>query len=120
MRLFNTRGHQLRQFKPLRPDSVRMYSCGPTVYNHAHIGNLSSYIYADILRRTLRQRFGTTKHVMNITDVDDKTIRDSLAKYPDQPPRQALQRLTDHYQQIFLDEMRAYPEATEAEGSLCR
>ena len=40
MQLFNTRGHQLRQFTPLRPDSVRMYSCGPTVYNHAHIGNL--------------------------------------------------------------------------------
>lgn len=107
MQLFNTRGHKLQQFTPLHPDSIRMYSCGPTVYNHAHIGNLSSYIYADILRRTLRQCFGTTKHVMNITDVDDKTIRDSLAKYPDLPPRQALQRLTGHYQQIFLDEMRA-------------
>ena len=54
MRLHNTRHHQTEEFTPLNGNQVRMYSCGPTVYNHAHIGNLSSYIYADILRRTLK------------------------------------------------------------------
>ena len=54
MRLFNTRKHEIEEFRPLVGNEVRMYSCGPTVYNHAHIGNLSSYIYADLLRRTLK------------------------------------------------------------------
>ena len=67
MRLYNTRTHQVDDFKPLTDNEVRMYSCGPTVYNHAHIGNLSSYIYADILRRTLKSNGYQVKHVMNFT-----------------------------------------------------
>lgn len=107
MRLYNTRTHQVDEFHPLRDNEVRMYSCGPTVYNHAHIGNLSSYIYADILRRTLKANGYNVKHVMNFTDVDDKTIRDSHRDYPDDQPMLALQRLTKHYEQVFLDEMTA-------------
>ena len=107
MRLYNTRHHQIEKFKPLQGNQVRMYSCGPTVYNHAHIGNLSSYIYADILRRTLKAVGYDTKHVMNFTDIDDKTIRDSRAKYPDDEPMVALNKLTTHYEQVFLDEMTA-------------
>ena len=57
--------------------TVNIYSCGPTVYNYAHIGNLSSYIYADILRRAVKLSGYEVHHVMNLTDVDDKTIRDS-------------------------------------------
>ncbi|MDO4271765.1 MAG: class I tRNA ligase family protein, partial [Candidatus Saccharibacteria bacterium] len=107
MKLFNTRTHQVNDFQPLVDNSVRMYSCGPTVYNHAHIGNLSSYIYADILRRTLKNAGYSVKHVMNITDVDDKTIRDSRTEYPSDDPMVALTKLTDHYEQIFMSEMTA-------------
>lgn len=86
---------------------VRIYSCGPTVYNHAHIGNLSSYIYADTLRRTIEAAGYYTKHVMNFTDVDDKTIRDSHKHYPTLEPMQALTTFTRHYEQLFLDDMSA-------------
>ena len=105
MRLYNTRTHSIENFAPLQDNTVRMYSCGPTVYNHAHIGNLSSYIYADTLRRTLKAIGYQVKHVMNFTDVDDKTIRDSHMKYPDDEPMVALTKFTRHYEQVFLDEM---------------
>lgn len=107
MRLFNTRKHEIEEFRPLVGNKVRMYSCGPTVYNHAHIGNLSSYIYADLLRRTLKGAGYAVKHVMNFTDVDDKTIRDSKTFNPDANPMQALMEFTAKYEQIFLDEMVA-------------
>ena len=105
MRLYNTRTHSIENFAPLQDNTVRMYSCGPTVYNHAHIGNLSSYIYADTLRRTLKAIGYQVKHVMNFTDVDDKTIRDSHMKYPDDEPMVALTKFTAHYERVFLDEM---------------
>ena len=105
MRLYNTRTHSIENFAPLQNNTVRMYSCGPTVYNHAHIGNLSSYIYADTLRRTLKAIGYQVKHVMNFTDVDDKTIRDSHMKYPDDEPMVALTKFTAHYERVFLDEM---------------
>lgn len=105
MRLYNTRTHSIESFAPLQDNTVRMYSCGPTVYNHAHIGNLSSYIYADTLRRTLKAIGYQVKHVMNFTDVDDKTIRDSHMKYPDDEPMVALTKFTAHYERVFLDEM---------------
>lgn len=105
MRLYNTRTHSIESLAPLQDNTVRMYSCGPTVYNHAHIGNLSSYIYADTLRRTLKAIGYQVKHVMNFTDVDDKTIRDSHMKYPDDEPMVALTKFTAHYERVFLDEM---------------
>lgn len=89
------------------PDVVTIYSCGPTVYNHAHIGNLSSYIYADMIRRTIWEADLTPLHVMNFTDVDDKTIRDSKKRYPDAEPIQALHDFTRHYEQIFISDMEA-------------
>lgn len=105
MKLYNTLTHSVDNFTPLQNNTVRMYSCGPTVYNHAHIGNLSSYIYADTLRRTLKAAGHAVKHVMNFTDVDDKTIRDSHIKYPDDEPMVALTKFTAHYERVFLDEM---------------
>ena len=83
MKLFNTRTHQVDEFAPLEDNTARIYTCGPTVYNHAHIGNLSAYIFADILRRAVSLAGHETKHVMNFTDVDDKTIRDSHIEYPE-------------------------------------
>lgn len=108
--LFNTLSHKKEEFKILpQPSSklgegvIGVYTCGPTVYNFAHIGNLRSYIFADILVRALRYNYGEgkIKWLMNITDVDDKTIRDSKTKYPDLDPKKALQKFTEEYEKYF-------------------
>lgn len=73
IQLFNSLGRELKEFKPLTPGQVLMYSCGPTVYNFAHIGNLRAYIFTDTLRRVLQWKGFDVKHVMNITDVGHLT-----------------------------------------------
>ncbi len=77
LRFFDTRTRQLEEFRPLDPAgrAVKMYTCGPTVYNHAHIGNFRAYIFEDLLQRWLECRGYQVERVMNLTDVDDKTIR---------------------------------------------
>lgn len=105
MKLYNTLTRSVETFTPLRDNMARIYSCGPTVYDHAHIGNLSAYIFADTLHRALRAAGCGVQHVMNYTDVDDKTIRRSKEQHPDKEPRQALHILTDHYINIFLKDM---------------
>lgn len=114
MKLHNSLTKQKDEFVPIEAGKVRMYSCGPTVYNKLHIGNLSAFIYADLLRRTLSACGYEVKHVMNITDVDDKTIRDSLAAYPDDEPKVALKRLTDTYTEIFMNDLRASGNDTDS------
>jgi len=81
LHLFNTYSRQIEEFHPLDPDgrAVKMYTCGPTVYSHAHIGNFRAYIFEDLLQRHLEMRGYTVERVMNLTDVDDKTIRGSRA-----------------------------------------
>ncbi|HEX5432551.1 MAG TPA: cysteine--tRNA ligase, partial [Bryobacteraceae bacterium] len=79
MRLYNTLTQQTEPFSALSGNTVRMYSCGPTVYNYAHIGNLRAFVFPDILRRWLRFRGYALDHVMNITDIEDKIIRDAAA-----------------------------------------
>lgn len=103
MKLYNSLTKKIEDFEPIDKNNVRIYSCGPTVYDHAHIGNLSSYIYADTLRRVLELEYGADKvtHVMNYTDVDDKTIKRSREKYPDLEPKEALRKLTDEYIDLF-------------------
>ena len=68
---------QIEEFRPLRDSEVRMYACGPTVYDYGHIGNFRTFVAVDLLRRFLRQSGYTVRHVMNITDVDDKIIRNA-------------------------------------------
>ena len=76
--LYNTLTKKIEPFQPLNDAEVRIYSCGPTVYDYAHLGNLKAFLFPDILQRTLRIVCGyRVKWVMNITDIDDKTIRDS-------------------------------------------
>ena len=77
LRLFNTLSGKVEEFKPSDGNLVRMYSCGPTVYDFAHIGNFRTFVAIDILRRTLRQQGLKLQHVMNITDVDDRIIDNS-------------------------------------------
>ena len=114
MKLHNTLTRKTDDFKPVHSDDVRIYTCGPTVYNHAHIGNLSSYIFADTLRRVVKASGHDVRHIMNFTDVDDKTIRRSAENYPDLSPEEALKKLTDEYKQIFLDDMNAIGNDTSA------
>lgn len=104
MKLYNTRTRQIDDIKPI-DKTVRIYSCGPTVYDYVHIGNLSAFTYADLLRRAIRASGWSVRHVMNFTDVDDKTIARSKEVYPDLEPMEALTTLTDIYQKAFLDDM---------------
>ena len=78
LRLTNTLSGTLENFEPMDGTNVRMYTCGPTVYNYVHIGNLRTYIYEDVLRRHLLSKGWKLVHVMNITDIDDKIIKRSI------------------------------------------
>jgi len=102
-------------FQSIKPGKVGMYTCGPTVYNFAHIGNFRAYTFEDILRRTLEYFGYEVRQVMNLTDVDDKTIRDSkAAKLP-------LREFTAKYKQAFFEDIKTlniepaevYPAATD-------
>src|SRR6266478_1448623 len=102
LRLFNTLTRAVQEFVPLDPagKKVGMYCCGPTVYDFAHIGNWRTFIFADLVRRYLEFKGYTVRHVMNITDVEDKIIkRVAEAKVP-------LREYTRQYENAFLDDLR--------------
>ncbi len=118
IKLYNTLTRSIERFEPIEPGRVRMYSCGPTVYNHVHIGNLRAFLCADILQRVLRVVGGyDVRWVMNITDIDDKTIRDSQPGSPawiadrmgeqTSDPAENLRRLTRYYEEVFLHDISA-------------
>jgi cysteinyl-tRNA synthetase len=107
VKLYNSLTKQLEDFTPIKNGQVKLYSCGPTVYNNLHIGNLSAFIYADLLRRTLQANGYEVEHVMNITDVDDKTIRDGKLGFPGDEPMDALKKLTDKYSKVFKEDLAA-------------
>ena len=69
LRLFDTYERKIREFRPIKPGRVGLYACGPTVYNYAHIGNLRTYVFEDILRRVLEFNGFEVNHVVNITDI---------------------------------------------------
>ncbi|HVN04524.1 MAG TPA: cysteine--tRNA ligase [Bryobacteraceae bacterium] len=98
LRFYNTLSQQVTPFAPQRDNTVRMYTCGPTVYAYAHIGNFRTFTFVDILRRWLRASGHQLNHVMNITDVDDKIIRNAVAQ------NQSLDQYTAHYKQAFRDD----------------
>ncbi len=98
LRLFNTMSSQIEEFHPLRDHEVRMYACGPTVYNYGHIGNFRTFVAVDLLRRFFRQSGYTVRHVMNITDVDDKIIRDAARDGV------SVQQYTAKYEKAFLED----------------
>jgi len=100
-RLFNTLSGKVEEFQPIQDKQVRMYACGPTVYDYGHIGNFRTFIAVDILRRFLRQSGYEVRHVMNITDVDDKIIRNAAqAGIP-------LKQFTSKYESAFLEDAAA-------------
>ncbi|MGA2135572.1 MAG: cysteine--tRNA ligase [Bryobacteraceae bacterium] len=98
LRFYNTLTQQTTEFTPERENTVRMYTCGPTVYDYAHIGNFRTFTFVDILRRWLRASGFRLDHVMNITDVDDKIIRNAVAQ------SKSLQDYTAHFIQAFRDD----------------
>ena len=101
LKLYNTLTRKKEVFKPIKKGQVKMYSCGPTVYNYPHIGNYRAYITSDILKRVLKYNNFKVKQVMNITDVDDKTIKDS------QKEGISLKEFTEKYTKIFLEEIES-------------
>lgn len=101
LKLKNTLTKTEEVFEPINKDSVSLYTCGPTVYNYPHIGNYRAYIFGDILKRTLSYLGYNVKHIMNITDIDDKTIRDSIAE------GKTLAEFTEFYTQEFYKDIEA-------------
>lgn len=97
--LYNTLTKQKERFKPLKQYDAKVYTCGPTVYNYAHVGNLRTYIFEDVLLRTMRYFDYRPTHVMNITDIDDKTIQSS------QESGQDLMKYTQTYLDAFLEDL---------------
>jgi cysteinyl-tRNA synthetase len=101
LRLYNTLSAKIEEFQPLQDNQVRMYACGPTVYDYGHIGNFRTFIAVDLLYRFLRQSGFDVRYVMNITDVDDKIIRNAARD------RLTVQQYTAKYEQAFLEDSAA-------------
>ncbi len=115
IKLYNTLTRKKDIFKPIGDNSVKMYVCGPTIYDYVHIGNLRAYVFADLLRRTLEINKYKIKEIMNLTDVDDKTIKKS------QSEKKNLRTFTEIYEKAFIEDMKkmniekpeVMPRATE-------
>ena len=115
MKIFDTKERRLVDLVPMDGKTIRMYTCGPTVYNYPHIGNLRTYTFEDFLRRAIRFFGMGVYQVMNLTDIDDKTIRGAIAKGV------SLKEFTDVYTKAFFEDLATlhiekaeqYPAATE-------
>jgi cysteinyl-tRNA synthetase len=115
LQFYNTLTRRKEDFHPIQPGNVGMYTCGPTVYNYPHIGNYRAYMFEDLLRRYLKYCGYEVTQVMNLTDIEDKIIRDS------QQANMSLQDFTAIYKQAFFEDLRilniepaeVYPVATE-------
>src|SRR5262245_11369921 len=102
LKLFNTLTRAVQAFAPLDPagDSVRIYCCGPTVHDVAHIGNFRTFVFADLVRRYLQFRGYAVQHVMNITDVEDKIIKRVRESGV------SLREYTGQYEAAFLEDLQ--------------
>jgi len=115
LRFFNTMSRAKEAFEPVEAGKAGLYTCGPTIYNFAHIGNFRAYVFEDLLRRYLEYRGYEVRHVMNLTDVEDKLIR--ACRETGEP----LKAITDRYARAFFEDVdtlgirRAdvYPAATD-------
>ena len=123
LRLYNTLTRQKEEFVPINASNVRMYVCGPTVYDFAHIGNARPVIVFDVLFRLLRHIYGekAVTYVRNITDVDDKINARALRDFPELPLNEAIARVTEKTANQFQADVTALgcleptvqPRATE-------
>jgi len=120
MKIWNTMTRALETLEPIEPGHVRMYTCGPTVYDFAHIGNFRSYVWEDLLRRALKYLGFRVTQVMNITDIEDKILRKMEAE------GKSLDEVVDPYIQAFFEDLdtlnieraERYPRATEHIGEM--
>lgn len=115
LRLYNTLSRKVEEFKPIKPPHVGMYTCGPTVYDYMHIGNLRTFILSDILVRVLKANRYDVQHVQNITDIDDKIIARAKER------NISIRQLADEFTKYFLEDIKKLnilspniqPKATE-------
>ena len=115
LELFNTLSGKVERLEPVGAPALRMYACGPTVYDYGHIGNFRTFLHVDVLRRFLRQQGMAVEHVMNVTDVDDKIIRNAMAA------AKSITEYTARYEKAFFEDLEALgierpehtPRATE-------
>jgi cysteinyl-tRNA synthetase len=115
LELFNTLSGKLERLEPVGAAALRMYACGPTVYDYGHIGNFRTFLHVDVLRRFLRQQGMAVEHVMNVTDVDDKIIRNAVAA------GKPIKEYTERFEKAFFEDLDALgierpehlPRATE-------
>ncbi len=115
LKLYNSLGRRLEEFRPIKKGEVRMYTCGPTVWNYAHIGNMRTFVFEDVLRRYLKLKGFKVTQVMNITDVEDKIIRGI------KETGRSRAELTSFYEAAFMEDLATlgvekaefYPRATE-------
>src|SRR3989338_6894419 len=113
--LYNTLTRKIEAFKPIKDKKVGIYSCGPTVYDFAHIGNFRAYVCVDILKRYLKYNGFKVRHVMNITDVEDKIIKNANKESI------SINEFTRRYEKAFFEDLESlnidkadvYPKATE-------
>ena len=101
LELFNTLSGKVERLEPMGAPALRMYACGPTVYDYGHIGNFRTFLHVDVLRRFLRQQGVAVEHAMNVTDVDDKIIRNALAA------KQPIGEYTARFEKAFFEDMAA-------------
>ena len=114
LKLYNTLTRKVEAFKPIKDKKVGIYSCGPTIYDFAHIGNFRAYVCVDILKRYLKYSGFKVKHVMNITDVEDKIIKSANKESI------SINEFTRRYEKAFFEDLEslnivkadAYPNAT--------
>ena len=113
--IYNTLTRKKEEFVPINPHEVKMYVCGPTVYDYFHIGNARSFIMADILRRYLEYKRYNVKYIMNLTDIDDRIIKKSIEEKID------AKHVAEKYTKAFFEDIEklkvrradVYPKATE-------
>lgn len=115
VRFFNTLSREKERFVPIEKDRVKMYTCGPTVYDYSHIGNFRAFVFEDLLRRWLEYRGFKVTQVMNLTDVDDKTIRGSREQgIPlNQYTEQYIKAFFEDAERLNIQRAERYPRATE-------
>ena len=132
IRFYNTLSNELEDFKPIKPGKVKLYSCGPTVYSHPHIGNFRSFLMADLLKRFLKFKGFSVTHIMNITDVghllhDADEGADKLeeeARKQQKDPLEIAQFYIDSFMQaselLNIEPANSYPRATEHIGEMIK